>query len=74
LGYDYPTSAKLVVWFNYLTYSIKEAAEKLGIERKLAYRQARAGIIPTIRIGKRYLVPKARLEKMLAGEPVEVEA
>ena len=49
------------------TYSIAEVADLLGIGRSAAYKAARSGEIPTIRIGKRILVPLAALEKLLAG-------
>lgn len=48
-----------------LTYKIEEAGKKLGIGRNQAYEAANRGEIPTIRIGKRLLVPKARLDRML---------
>jgi excisionase family DNA binding protein len=50
------------------TYDIPEAAELLGIGRNAAYDAAKAGSIPTIRVGKRLLVPKAALDRMLSGE------
>ncbi len=49
------------------TLSVTEAAEVLGIGRSAAYEAARVGEIPTVRIGKRVLVPIAALERMLAG-------
>lgn len=50
------------------TMTIPEAAKVLGIGRNQGYEAATRGDIPTIRIGKRVLVPVAALEKMLAGE------
>jgi excisionase family DNA binding protein len=47
------------------TATIMEAAEVLGIGRNQAYEAARRGEIPTIRIGKRLLVPLAALERLL---------
>ena len=47
------------------TYTIEEAAKILGIGRSSAYQAARAGDIPTIRVGRRLLVPKVALERML---------
>jgi excisionase family DNA binding protein len=47
------------------TLSIPEAAKALGISRNNAYEAARRGEIPTIKIGKRLLVPLAALERML---------
>jgi excisionase family DNA binding protein len=49
-----------------LTVSVEEAARMLGISRGAAYTHARDGSLPTIKLGKRLLVPKAALEKMLA--------
>lgn len=51
------------------TLSISEAAKTLGIGRSAAYEAARTGELPTIRIGKRILVPIAALDKLLACEP-----
>jgi excisionase family DNA binding protein len=45
--------------------TVGEAAAALGISRGLAYQAARDGNIPTIRIGRRLLVPRRALEKML---------
>lgn len=44
-------------------YSIPEAAKILGICRTLAYRP---GVLPTVRIAGRLVVPKQALERMLA--------
>jgi excisionase family DNA binding protein len=48
-----------------LTVSVEEAARMLGISRGAAYTHARDGSLPSIRLGKRLLVPKAALEKLL---------
>ncbi len=48
------------------TLTVPESAKALGIGRAAAYEGARTGQIPTIRIGKRILVPVAALERMLA--------
>jgi excisionase family DNA binding protein len=45
-----------------LTFTVEEAAEILGISRALAYRK---GVLPTVRIAGRRLVPKRALERML---------
>jgi excisionase family DNA binding protein len=49
------------------TISVEEAAMILGISRGAAYANAKSGALPTIRLGKRLLVPKAALEKLLAS-------
>jgi excisionase family DNA binding protein len=51
-----------------LTVTVEEAAKKLGISRAFAYEAVNSGDIPTIRIGRRILVPKAALHRLLAGE------
>jgi excisionase family DNA binding protein len=45
--------------------SVEQAGVLLGISRRSAYRAAAAGHIPTIRLGRRILVPAARLYDML---------
>jgi len=47
------------------TYRIEEAAKVLGISRNKCYEAAKSGEVPTVRIGKRLLVPKIALEKLL---------
>ncbi len=47
------------------TLTIPEASEQLGISRNAAYEAAQRGEIPTIRIGRRLLVPKIAFERML---------
>lgn len=42
-----------------------ETAEILGLSRGATFQAAKRGEIPTIRIGRRLLVPKAALAKML---------
>lgn len=48
-----------------LTLSIEETAKILGIGRNLCYDRVKTGEIPVIKIGKRLLVPRAALEKLL---------
>ena len=48
-----------------LCFTIPETARMLGISRGLAYELARSGQLPVLRLGKRLLVPKRALEKML---------
>ena len=48
-----------------LTISVPEAARRLGIGRNQGYECARRGEIPTVRMGKRLLVPLAAFEAML---------
>ena len=54
-----------------VTMTVPEARRRLGIGRNSAYEAAASGQIPTIRIGRRILVPRAAFERMLeqAGGP-----
>ena len=49
------------------TLTIPEAAKALGIGRNQGYEAARRGELPTIKMGKRLLVPLAALDRMLQG-------
>jgi len=44
-----------------------ETAKLLRIGRGTVYEQIRLGVIPSIRFGRRILVPKSALMKMLEG-------
>ena len=57
------------------TVNIPDAAEILGIGRQTAYDLARQGKLPVLRLGKRLVVPKVALERMLAdaGKTGDVE-
>lgn len=48
-----------------LAVSVQEMGEKLGLGRSLAYRMVNEGQVPSIRLGRRILVPVRGLEKML---------
>ena len=45
--------------------TVDEAAEALGLSRNSAYEAVKRGDIPTIRIGRRIIVPIAALERLL---------
>lgn len=47
------------------TLSVEETAAVLNISRGLAYEAARDGRLPCIRIGRRLLVSRRGLERML---------
>ena len=47
-----------------LTVTVDEAAKLLGIGRTLAYEAVRVGDLPTIRIGRRILIPVAELIRL----------
>lgn len=50
------------------TISIEAAAKRLGIGRNQAYEAAHRGEIPIIKIGRRMLVPRAALDRLLSGQ------
>jgi excisionase family DNA binding protein len=52
---------------NRLVFTVEEAAGLLGISRSFAYEAVQRGEIPSMRIGRRILVPKAALERFLAS-------
>ena len=49
-----------------LTLSVDETAKLLGIGRNLCYDRVKTGEIPVIKIGRRLLIPRSALEKLLA--------
>jgi excisionase family DNA binding protein len=50
-----------------LVFTVEEAAQLLGIRRSFAYEAVRRGDVPSMRIGRRILVPKAALLRILDG-------
>ena len=48
-----------------LTITIPEFAKAFGINRATAYRMAKDGTLPVIRVGKRILIPKVALQRWL---------
>jgi excisionase family DNA binding protein len=50
-----------------LTMTVDEVAKRLGISRPSAYEGVRVGQIPSVRIGRRLLIPVAALERMFDG-------
>lgn len=47
------------------TISVEQASELLGISLRSAYKAARTGELPTLRLGRRLLVPTPKLLRML---------
>jgi excisionase family DNA binding protein len=56
------------------TYTVEEAAVVLGVSRSVAYVACRTGDIPAVRIGRRLVVPKLALDRMLSGSRDESPA
>ncbi len=46
--------------------TVPEAARVLRISRNFCYELVRQGVLPSVRLGKRILIPRVRLEKVLA--------
>jgi excisionase family DNA binding protein len=44
-------------------YSIEDVMTKLDIGQEKAYRMARARVFPTLRVGKRILIPKKQWDE-----------
>lgn len=52
------------------TLTVPEVAKLMRISRDSAYRAAREGQIPTLKIGRRLIVPTAQLARLLGREVV----
>jgi excisionase family DNA binding protein len=57
-------------WAGRSTFTVEEAGEILGISRWHAYAAAKKGELPVVAIGRRLIVPRHALERLLTlGEP-----
>jgi len=56
-----------------LCLTIPEVAKMFGISRNFAYDLVRQGKLPVIILGKRKLIPRAKLEKFLEQENKDVQ-
>lgn len=50
-----------------LCYSCREVAQLLSLSRNSVYQGVLTGEIPSIRVGKRVLIPRVQLERLLLG-------
>lgn len=57
-----------------IVLSVEEVARLLGISRFLAYECARRGTIPTIRLGRRLLIPREAFMAWLRGQNAEEDS
>ena len=48
-----------------LTLRVEEAAKLLGISRGLAYHLIRVGELPSLRLGRRLVVPRRALDQLI---------
>jgi excisionase family DNA binding protein len=53
------------------TYTVEEAGALLGLGRNSVFKAVNEGNIPAIRIGRRLLVPRLAIERMLSGQPIK---
>jgi excisionase family DNA binding protein len=49
------------------TYTMDEAIRRIGCSRSTGYLAARRGELPVIRLGRKILVSRVALDRMLAG-------
>ncbi|WP_128933578.1 helix-turn-helix domain-containing protein [Bradyrhizobium zhanjiangense] len=55
-------------WDGRSTFTVEEAGcEILGLSKCSAYAAANSGELPAIRVGRRWIVPRHSLERMLSG-------
>lgn len=55
-------------WDGRSTFTVEEAGcEILGLSKCSAYAAANSGELPAIRVGRRWIVPRHALERMLSG-------
>lgn len=57
-----------------VTMTVTETANVLGISRSSAYECVRLGAIPSIRLGRRIVVPRRAVEELLATASVLLPA
>jgi excisionase family DNA binding protein len=50
-----------------LAISVEEARQRLGVSRTLLYQAVQTGQVPSLRIGRRILIPISALNSVLAN-------
>jgi excisionase family DNA binding protein len=50
--------------------TVEDVATRLGIGRNQAYALVQLRKIPALRFGRRWLIPRAAIDRLLAGETV----
>lgn len=56
-----------------VTYTVEQLAAVLGLGRGATYAALRRSAIPAIRIGRRFIIPKAAIAEWLRGPERKVE-
>jgi excisionase family DNA binding protein len=54
--------------------TVEDLAAQLGIGRNQAYGLVKAKVVPAMRVGRRWLIPRAAIERMVSGEGAPVFA
>jgi hypothetical protein len=54
-------------WDGKSTFTIQEAGEILGLSRGAAYAAAKSKLLPVVWVGRRGIVPRVQLERLLLG-------
>ena len=52
-----------------LTLTVEEAADLLGVSRAFAYELVSRKELPSVRLGRRLIIPRRALERLLDVEP-----
>jgi excisionase family DNA binding protein len=56
-----------------LTYTVQEAAQALGVGRNSAYALLQRGELPCVRVGRRVLIPRDAILRLLGIGPADQE-
>ena len=56
-----------------LTISVEDAAAMLGISRAFAYDLVRRGQIPSLRLGRRVVIPEHAFRCFVEGHPLDTD-
>jgi excisionase family DNA binding protein len=49
-------------------YTVSKAAERLGVSRHSVNWHVKTGTIPSVRLGKRILIPRPDIDRLAGGE------
>lgn len=50
-----------------LAISVRELAEVLGVSKSHAYELVKTGVVPSVKLGKRIVIPVNKLQGILEG-------
>ena len=53
------------------TMTVAEVSRELGVSVRTCYAQIHAGVIPSVRLGRRIVIPRQRFERELLGGDAE---